>query len=32
LSLPMFPELTNEQVGTVIQVVTQWESNVRAPV
>lgn len=32
LSLPMFPELTNEQVGTVIQVVTQWESSVRAPV
>ncbi len=32
LSLPMFPELTNEQVGKVIRVVKQWEMTVRAPV
>ena len=29
LSLPMFPELTNEQVAKVIQVVKQWETTVR---
>lgn len=31
LSLPMFPELTNEQVSKVIQVVKQWETTVRVP-
>jgi dTDP-4-amino-4,6-dideoxygalactose transaminase len=31
LSLPMFPELTNEQVGKVIQVVKQWETTIRVP-
>ena len=31
LSFPMFPELTNEQVGKVIQVVKQWETTVRVP-
>jgi dTDP-4-amino-4,6-dideoxygalactose transaminase len=31
LSFPMFPELTNEQVGEVIRVVKQWEMTVRAP-
>ena len=31
LSLPMFPELTNEQVEKVIQVVKQWETTVRVP-
>ena len=29
LSLPMFPELTNEQVDKVIQVIKQWEMAVR---
>ena len=32
LSLPMFPELTNEQVDMVIHVVNQWETAVRVPV
>ena len=31
LSLPMFPELTNEQVSKVIQVIKQWETTVRVP-
>jgi dTDP-4-amino-4,6-dideoxygalactose transaminase len=32
LSLPMFPELTNEQVDKVIRVVKQWEMTVKVPV
>ncbi|HLZ34398.1 MAG TPA: DegT/DnrJ/EryC1/StrS family aminotransferase [Nitrospira sp.] len=32
LSLPMFPELTNEQVDKIIRVVKQWEMTVGAPV
>ncbi len=32
LSLPMFPELTNEQVDKVIRVVKQWETTVKVPV